>query len=483
MEPVERALRRPEAYAPRPPHVQVHETHASLVFLAGDRAFKVKKPVRYAFLDYSTLERRKRYCDEEVRLNRRLAPSVYLGVAPITADGRVRGKGETVEYAVEMVRLPHDRMLDEMLRREAVAVADVERVADAVAGFHARAERHPSQPIDHLQSNLDDAAPFLPAAWLARLRADHERLRAELGPLVARRQAVDGHGDLHASNICLRDDEVVIYDCIEFEPRFRIEDAAAEIAFLAMDLERHGAWDLSRAFVRRYVERTGDVDAERLLPLFKPYRACVRGLVTSLRGGSGADAYFRLAVSYGLGPFAILVCGLPGTGKSTYAREVARAFGAEHLRSDVIRKEMLGIPRTAHWEGGYLEGPYAPDATERTYDEMRTRAAAALRAGGRVVADATFARRRWRDEFRAAAREAGVPCLVVHVTCPEDVVRARMVRRATDGAEVSDAGFAVYLRAKASFEPPIAPHVPHDSTSPVDLDTLTINLLAAHNSL
>jgi aminoglycoside phosphotransferase family enzyme/predicted kinase len=480
MEPIERALRRPEAYAPRPPHVQVQETHASLVFLAGDRAYKVKKAVRYAFLDYSTLERRKRFCEEEVRLNRRLAPSIYLGVAPITADGRVRGKGEIVEYAVEMVRLPEGRMLDEMLRREEVTAADVERIADVVAAFHARAERHPSQPIDHLKSNLDDAAPFLPAPWLARLRADHALRQAELGPRLARRQALDGHGDLHGSNVCLRNGEVVIYDCIEFEPRFRIEDAAAEIAFLAMDLERFGAWDLSRAFVRRYVERTGDVDAERLLPLFKPYRACVRGLVASLRGGSGADAYFRLAVSYGLGPFAILVCGLPGTGKSTYAREVARAFGAEHLRSDVIRKEMLGIPPTAHWEGGYVEGPYAPDATDRTYAEMRARAAALLQAGRRVVADATFARERWRDEFCAAA---GVPCIVVHVTCPEEVVRARMARRATDGAEVSDADFAVYLKAKASFEPPIAPDIPHDSTSPVDLDRLTVDLLDTRNSL
>jgi aminoglycoside phosphotransferase family enzyme/predicted kinase len=476
MEPVERALRRPEAYAPAPPDVQVKETHASLVFLAGSRAYKVKKPVRFAFLDYSTLERRKRFCEEEVRLNRRLAPSVYLGVAPITADGRVRGEGEIVEYAVEMVRLPQDRMLDELLKRGAVKAGDAERIADAVAGFHARAERHESRPIDHLRSNLDDAARFLKPAWLARLRADHERLRAELLPLLARRHSIDGHGDLHAANLCLRAGEIVIYDCIEFEPRFRIEDAAAEIAFLAMDFERYGAWDLSRAFVRRYLERSGDRDAERLLPLFKPYRACVRGVVESLRGAPGAEAYFRLAVSYGLGPFAILVCGLPGTGKSTFAREAARAFDMEHLRSDEIRKELLGIAPTEHWKGGYAEGPYAADVTERTYAEMRARATALLRQGRRVVADATFPRAAWREAFEAAVREAGSTCVVVHTTCEEDLVRERMARRAGDKTEVSDADFAVYRRAKATFEPPIRP-------SPPTLHGVTDTLLRAPKQL
>jgi len=455
MEPIERALRRPEAYPPPgPPHVEVHETHCSLVFLAGDRAYKIKKPVRFPFLDYSTLEKRRFFCEEEVRLNRRLAPSVYLGVVPVTADGRIGGEGEAVEYAVEMVRLPQERMLDEMLRREEVEVADVERIADVIADFHARADVHESQGIGQIRSNLDDAAQFLPPAWLARLRAEDRRLEAELGPLLAERPSRDGHGDLHAANVCLPDGEVVIYDCIEFEPRFRIEDVAAEIAFLAMDLERHGAWELSRAFVRRYVERSGDKGVEPLLPLFKPYRACVRGLVESIRGVPDAKAYFRLAVSYGLGPFAVLVCGLPGTGKTTFARRAARAFDAEHLRSDVIRKELLGIPPTEHWAGGFLEGPYAPDITERTYAEMTARAVKLLRAGRRVVADATFARQAWRDAFVAKVREAGAPCAVVHVTCPEEVVRARLAARAGDKTEVSDADFAVYRKAKETFEPP-----------------------------
>jgi len=481
MEPIERALRRPEAYPPpEPPDVEVHETHASLVFLAGSRAYKMKKPVRFPFLDYSTLEKRKRFCEEEVRLNRRLAPSVYVGVVPITADGRIRGKGEVLEYAVEMVRLPQDRMLDEMLRREQVTVADVERIADVLAAFHARAERCPSQGTEAIRRNFDDAAAYLPAPWLARLRADHERLRAEMEPLLARRAAQgrvrDGHGDLHAANVCLRGNEVVIYDCIEFEPRFRIGDVAAEIAFLAMDLERYGAWDLSRAFVRRYAERSGDAEAERLLPFFKPYRACVRGLVESLRGVPDASAYFRLAVSYGLGPFAIVVCGLPGTGKSTFARKAARAFGAVHLRSDGIRKEILGIAPTAHWEGGYLEGPYAPEATERTYAEVQARAMAILRAGGRVVADATFAHRKWRDDFEAAAREAGVRSIVVEVTCPEEIVRQRMAVRAGDRAEVSDADFAVYLKAKETYTPPPSP-------TPPTLEAVIDTLLAPRNRL
>jgi aminoglycoside phosphotransferase family enzyme/predicted kinase len=488
MDPIERALRRPEAYPHRPPSVEVRETHASLVFLAGDLAYKVKKPVRYPFLDYSTLERRRFFCEEEVRLNRRLAPSVYLGVVPVTADLRIGGEGEPVEYAVVMRRLPQDRMLDEMLRRDEVTEADVLRIADAVADFHARADRstehgRPEDVRRVILGNLDDASRFLRPAWRERLRAESERLLADAAPLLERRRAEgrvrDGHGDLHAGNVCLPSGEIVIYDCIEFEPVFRIGDVAAEIAFLAMDLERYGAWDLARSFVRRYAERAGDAEAEGLVPLFQRYRACVRGLVESLRSSPSAGAYFRLALSYGLGPFALLTCGLPGTGKSRLAREAARAFGAEILRSDVVRKEIAGIAPAAHWRGGYSEGPYRAELTERTYAVMRARAGERLRAGRRVVVDATFARRAWRDAFRAAAREAGVPCLVVHVVCPEDVVRARMAARAGDRAEVSDADFAVYLKARDGFEEPRAPDAVHDGTAAPDgtLDRLVDRLV------
>jgi aminoglycoside phosphotransferase family enzyme/predicted kinase len=486
MEAIERALRRPEAYPHHPPDVEVRETHISLVFLAGDRAYKVKKPVRFPFLDYATLEKRKRWCEEEVRLNRRLAPSVYLGVVPITADLRVRGAGEPVEYAVEMARLPAGRMLDELLRRGAVAVADLEHVADVVADFHARAERHPrpGEARRILLSNLDDAAPYLRAPWRERLRAEETRLLAELEPLLSRRAAEgrvrDGHGDLHAANICLPDGEVVIYDCVEFEPAFRIADVAAEVAFLAMDLKRHGEWDLARAFVDRYVARADDRELPRLLPLFERYRACVRGLVESLRASPGAaTAYFRLAASYGLPPFVVLTCGLPGTGKSHFAREVARAFGAGHLKSDVVRKELSGLAPTEHWKGGFLEGPYRPELTEETYAALRDRATEAVREGRRVVVDATFSRRAWRDGLRAAAREAGAACAVVHVTCPEEVVRARMAARARDAAEPSDADFAVYRKARETFEAPLAPDLVHDGTAPAGptLDAL-VDVLA-----
>jgi predicted kinase len=205
----------------------------------------------------------------------------------------------------------------------------------------------------------------------------------------------------------------------------------------------------------------------------------VRGLVESLRASpAAAGAYFRLAASYGLPPFIVATCGLPGTGKSHFAREVARAFGAEHLRSDVVRKELLGLAPTEHWQGGYREGPYRPELTERTYAALRDRAARAVRAGRRVVVDATYSRRAWRDELRAAAREAQATCLVVHVTCPEGVVRARMAARARDTAEASDADFAVYRKAREAFEAPLAPDLVQDGTAPAGptLDALVDRL-------
>jgi len=488
-----RILARPEAYPGRPARVEIIETHISRVYLAGDRAYKVKKPVRFPFLDYSTAERRRHFCEEEVRLNRRLAPEVYRGVVPVTADGRIGGTGAVLEYAVEMVRLPQERMLDRLLEAGTATPAAMEAIADRLAAFHAGAERvegygHPEQVRRVVAANLDDARRFLPGPWRDRIARDQMGFLDAHGALLERRvregRVRDGHGDLHAQNVCLPGDRVVIYDCIEFEPAFRCGDVAGEVAFLAMDCERRGAWALARAFVDRYVARSGDEGLRALLPLYRRHRACVRGLVESLHEPPRAAAardYFRLAASYGAGPFLLLTCGLPGTGKSTLARAVAAAFGAAVLRSDLVRKELAGIPATRHWSGGYLEGPYDPALTARTYDVLLERAGALLRHGERVVVDATFPRRDLRDRFRARAQEAGVPGLVCLLDCPEEEVRRRLAARAGDAAEVSDAGVDVYILARRAFETPARPDLTFEAGSGTGelLDALLDRLIGA----
>ncbi|MFG0274992.1 MAG: hypothetical protein ACF8QF_08040, partial [Phycisphaerales bacterium] len=307
-------LRDPRAYEPAPASVSVVETHASLLFFAGERVYKVKKPVDYGFLDFSTLEKRQFYCEEEVRLNRRLAPEVYLGVVAIMRgdDGAVRigGDGEVVEHAVEMARLPADRMLDRLLDEDRVTDGELDAVAERIAAFHATARTDcavashgaPEAVAARVRGNLEECArlagelpdaarcdgPVLSAWALDRLRtwtdAEIARLRSLLSERAASGFVREGHGDLHAGNICLpAGGGVVAYDCIEFEPAFRCVDVGAEIAFLAMDLERRGHVGQAARVVERYIEASGDEGLRAMQALFRCHYACVRGKVTALR--------------------------------------------------------------------------------------------------------------------------------------------------------------------------------------------------------
>ncbi|MBI4201814.1 MAG: AAA family ATPase [Chloroflexi bacterium] len=483
---------RPEAYPERPTSVSVLQTHVSSLFFAGDYVYKVKRPVNYGFLDYSTLARRKRFCGLEVTLNRRMAPDVYLGVVEIRrAEGKLfvaegdAKDGEVVDYAVKMRRLPADRSLGALLKAGRVTPDDARHIGRLIATFHAKARRSAAiarqgsvgavrrtllenfrqtrKYVDAVVSrDLYDDVVAYSLAFL-ETRSDVLTRRGQEG------RVVEGHGDLKASDIYIIDGQVKILDCIEFNRRFRCVDAASDIAFLAMDLEFHGHRDLSQAFINAYVETSGDREAAELLPFFKCYRAYVRAKVNSFRLGDAhlaaqeretaldtAQAYYHLAHSYTQvfpHPSAVLVCGLMGTGKTTIAAELARHWEGVHISSDVTRKALAGLAPTEHRYGAYEEGLYAPDMTRRTYDAMLKEAKEALRQGRLVVLDATYRAAEERRQAARAAEEWGVPLWVVECIAPEGVVRRRVLQRTATGDSASDARWELYPRQKAEWEP------------------------------
>ncbi len=480
-------MSRPDFYPHRPPTVEIVQTHISFVFIAGDLVYKVKKAVDFGFLDFTTLEKRKFFCQEELRLNRRLAPEAYLEVAAIgvNAGGELRlGAGDPVEYAVVMRKLPLERMLKKLLAEGAVAPAAMDAVAAKVAGFHAAAET--GGEIDEIggietirfnhDENFEQTAKYvgqtIPRERYDFLRAWVRRFLERERPLFEKRvtdhRIRDCHGDLHAEHICLADG-IVIFDCIEFNKRFRYGDVAAEAAFLAMDLDYNGYPDHARAFVEAYVRHSGDADVLRLLDFYRCYYAYVRGKVISFRlddphiagpdreaAARTAGRYFDLAFSCAArlpGKTLILVAGLMGTGKSVLARALAPLIGADIVQMDAVRKEMLRIPAAEHRYEEFGRGIYADDVSRKAYAKALEIALGKLKTAGAVIIDASYKSAQERALAVEAGRRAGAGVFVVECTCPDEIVEQRLNSRLAGGRDVSDGRWDIYEAQKADFEP------------------------------
>jgi aminoglycoside phosphotransferase family enzyme/predicted kinase len=484
-----KALLLPDAYDHPADDLRLYDTHISWVVLAGGYAYKVKKPVDFGFLDFSTVERRAAVCAEEVRLNQRLAPDVYLGVVWIVRrDGgyHVGGAGTPVEPAVQMRRLPEAGMLPNLLASGEVDARLVRRIARRVARFHAEAatgagvDEHgsPAAIRANWDENFDQAAPFLGRALAPSIndviRRYVERFMADQQELLVRRVAEgrirEGHGDLHAASICVVDGRPVFFDCLEFSARFRCADVAAEVGFLAMDLDHHGRADLAHDFIQAYVRASGDAELPALLPFYQCYRAYVRGKVRCLRltepgltpdaearTVAEARAYFDLAWAYagGLrGPLLAVTMGLPASGKSTLARALAGRLGLRHLASDVIRKELAGLRATDRADGGFGAGIYAPAMTRRTYAAMHRRAAAWLRGGRSVVLDATYGDPAERRALLELARRTGARLVVFLCRADAATTLARLRARESELPSVSDARVEQWPALRAAFREP-----------------------------
>ncbi len=508
-------LARADAYPHTVTEVRSIQTHISVVFLAGPYAYKVKKPVKFGFLDFSTLERRRHFCREEVRLNRRLAPSLYHGVVPIVASptgprvldvvvedaavGASQVSGlEVLEWAVRMDRLPEERTLKSLLRRGELngrdAIALLKRLARLLATFHATAARGPE--ISRLgdfptiaangRANFDEleamSADTVTPAALRRLRALSERMLSRLRPIMERRAGddvpCDGHGDLRLGHVYHLEDgsadgDIVIVDCIEFNERFRCADPMADVAFLIMELEFENRPDLARTFADSYLEATSDQEGAELIPYYVAYRDIVRGKVRTLTAKDSAIAeperdrvraratrHFLRAIgrlaSPDDRPALILLAGLPGVGKSVLAQGLADRAGFTWIDTDRVRKELTAGGQPSMGRAEFETGIYSRDWTERTYAACLERAESMLREGSRVVVEGSFRSERHRKSFLQRARELGVPAMLLLCEAGRDRVRDRLVARAAHGAEAgaSDADWDVYQDMERLWERP-----------------------------
>lgn len=481
-------LLQPNFYGGEVKRVRLIQTHTSWVFLAGGFAYKVKKPVNFGFLDYTTLSARKFFCDEEVRLNRLLSPDLYLGVVPIVEKGgrlQFGEDGRVIDYAVKMRALPQRAIMTERLKRKEVSFRQIDEITRRVAEFHRQAERgkqvaqYGSSEIIRLNwdENFAQTLNFRGKTISYRM-FDEIKQRVE-GFILRYREVFRSrreggfvrrcHGDLHSKNIFLTD-RVYIFDCIEFNPRFSCCDVASEVAFMAMDLDYFERHDLANFFLERYQNYSNDNGFLKLLNFYRCYRAYVRGKVISFQLNDAtinqaekrsaavtARRYFRLSARYARlmeeKNWLLVLCGLPGVGKSYLAKRFAARKLAVHLLSDSIRKQLLGIPVDERRFEGYGKGIYTADISQRTYEELLTRAEIFLEGKQNVILDATFVSPKTRNRCRELAQRLNVPVLFVWANCPEKTVVRRLRRRAQESG-FSDANLEVYRRMKVSFPPP-----------------------------
>ena len=469
------AMLDPEFY-PKPPQAVTHrETHISHLFFAGDVVYKIKKPVRFSFLDFSTLAKRRYYIEQELRLNGRLAPSVYLGVVPIGFDGgrwKLDSSSKPAEYALVMRRLPEKRFLKFLLETKQVTPEMMEKLAKLIAEFHASAKIPENlSPAGHLaivekywKENFVDLEPFAGRAERDRMNeiqafgADFLRSNRELlAQRVSQGRVRDVHGDLHAEHICFAPEGIEIFDCIEFSAELRCCDVASEIAFLAMDLAVRGGRELMETFVAEYLKRTNDPNLRKLLPFYACYRALVRAKVHALRLGCWNDEtarYFRFAARViweRVKPFIVLVCGLTGSGKSTISRELACRLDVPLINSDVVRKQMAS--KAGQQIVPFNEGIYSPSMTEKTYAAMAYEAEQQVAKGQGVILDATFSRRAQRQAIVELAKRYGAPVAVIHCAAADATIERRLKERAAAATDVSDGRWEIYLTQKAQSEP------------------------------
>jgi aminoglycoside phosphotransferase family enzyme/gluconate kinase len=479
-------LKDPGCYPHPISEVSIIETHISWVILTGQSAYKIKKPVSFSFVDFSTLERRRWFCEEEVRLNRRLAPDIYLGVVPLTGSPsapRVAGEGVPFEFAVKMKQFPSGQEVNKLLACKEKAEVFISELADTVAQFHVRIEKAGKQSAyanpDMIWQAVGECVNDIPLPLLTRdtqeclttidtwLRKEWRRLHEVFRQRKQSGYVRECHGDLHLGNIAVFEEDVCVFDALEFEPRLRWIDVMSEVAFLVMDLQKNGRWELAFLFVNRYLEETGDYSGMDVFRFYQVYRALVRAKVAGLRleqieKGKGEwertcqEMVEYIELSYRMikssSSFLILMHGVSGTGKTTVSAEVVKILGAIRIRSDVERKRLRSDKENENFAEGPEADLYTSDMTRRTYERLQNMARILLHGGSSVVVDGTFLQRGQREAFLLLAKERSCAFVILDVFAPSAVLTERIERRAQEGRDASDATVAIMERQQKTEE-------------------------------
>ena len=476
-QPLAALLNRPDSFPHPIGRVELVETHISWVVLTGTYAYKIKKPVNFGFVDFTTPELRRHYCEEELRLNRRLAPELYLEVVEIRGKPEgphIDGEGPLLDFAVKMREFPQDELAARLVERKLFGAPEIDALARSIAQFHAgapvaRPYANPGSPegvLDPALANIREMLPLLPeprdkAALMALEQwtlSEFESRRPAFEARLREGFVRECHGDLHLGNIAVIDGRPVPFDCIEFNEAFRWIDVMSEAAFLFMDLVDHDHANLAWRFLNRYLEWTGDYAGLEVLRFYLVYRALVRAKIHLLRSQQphqpasarsrlrlAFNGYVRLAKSLSRprAPALYITHGVSGSGKTSGTDGLVEQAGVVRVRSDVERKRLHGLDPLARTAPGVGAGIYTPQATAATYARLSQIAQDAMAQGCPVVVDAAFLKQAERDRFRALAERSRVPFAILEFEAPEAVLRQRVAQRAARGGDASEASIAV----------------------------------------
>lgn len=474
--------------------IKLIQTHISYVLLTGDYIYKIKKHVNFGFLDFSTLEQRQHFCQEELRLNCRLSPELYLAVLAIAATGDppqyqlgsdqgALDPAEVVEYAVQMRQFDQDNLFTHLFERGALTPDHLQTLGKLVASFHNSAETGEAirrfgsvEAVREVaEDNYNTSQPYIGRVQtqdqLDETRAFSEQFFAEHSDWFHQRQIEDKirdcHGDLHLGNVCFYQDQIRIFDCVEFNQEFRNIDGIYDAAFMVMDLEFQGRPDLANIFLNSYLEQTGDYRGAVMLPLYLSMRAYIRAKVNSLalndqsisdsdkqEAQERAAAYYRMAWSYTQTKQGqiVLMSGLSGSGKTTVARQVAERLAAIHIRSDAVRKHLAGVPLEQRGDpaGEYGSGIYTAELTHQTYEQLLKLGIFLANQGLSVVLDAKYDRQAFRKAAISQARAHQIPLQICYCTAPLEVLQERLQTRTGD---IADATAALLSDQQKAMEP------------------------------
>ena len=456
---------------------KLEETHISWVLIGNNLVYKIKKPVNFGFLDYSTLEKRLEYCKKEIELNSRFSKDIYLGVSKIveTQNGLNFDKeGILIDYCVRMKRMPKERMMDVLIKENRVEEKHIKALAEKIAEFHKNAltnerirqfgtvevnKKNTDENFEQTENGVGDYIEKYQYESIKNYTNDFYKNNKELfEKRIEDNKIRDCHGDLYSRNICIENEhKIYIYDCIEFNERFRYSDVASDVAFLVMDLENYSRYDLSELFLKYYISFSNDTELTNIMDFYKIYRAYVRGKIAFFQQNrQEARKYFDLAFGYlpkKFKPKLIMMCGLTGSGKSYLANGLKKELDAVTLRSDVIRKKIVGMNPYERDLSDFGKGIYSKGMSDKVYDEIKKLAYESLRKGKNTILDATYLLEKYRNSVKMYMKRLNIEPIIVYVDIDDKTALEHFKNRKQERG-VSDGRYEIYRKQKKIFEKP-----------------------------